>query len=240
MSLVKCPECGRDNVSDSSESCPSCGYNVKRHFDSMKENARKQKIQEELKKESDRMDELINMKIEDNAKNINLPSKRPSINIFIILSCFFFLLCFLFCLVQFKIIGDGSDCIIPLVFCIFGAVVTLYYGLEKLNKDKKMFDELNSNPNEYKRMIAKKNGISTSDMNEINHIIAKERNNLPELKKSIDETLHKNNNVLKCPKCGSTAVTTGQRGFSMWTGFLGSNKTVNRCGNCGCTFYPKN
>ena len=43
---------------------------------------------------------------------------------------------------------------------------------------------------------------------------------------------------LKCPRCGSTAVTTGQRGFSLLTGFLGSNKTVNRCGKCGHTWKP--
>lgn len=44
---------------------------------------------------------------------------------------------------------------------------------------------------------------------------------------------------IHCPRCGSTAVTTGQKGFSLFTGFLGSNKTVNRCGNCGLTWEPK-
>lgn len=38
------------------------------------------------------------------------------------------------------------------------------------------------------------------------------------------------NNILKCPKCGSTAVTTGARGFSIVTGFLGAGSTVNKCG----------
>lgn len=42
----------------------------------------------------------------------------------------------------------------------------------------------------------------------------------------------------KCPKCGSTAITSGQRGYSFFTGFLGSNKTVNRCANCGHTWKP--
>ena len=45
-------------------------------------------------------------------------------------------------------------------------------------------------------------------------------------------------NILKCPKCGSTAVTTGQRGYSLWTGFLGAGKTVNRCGSCGYKWKP--
>lgn len=56
------------------------------------------------------------------------------------------------------------------------------------------------------------------------------------------ESISKNNqksNVLRCPKCGSTAVTTGQKGFSLLTGFWGSNKTVNRCGNCGYKWKPR-
>lgn len=47
-------------------------------------------------------------------------------------------------------------------------------------------------------------------------------------------------NQIRCPKCGSTNVTTGQRGFKLTTGFLGSGKTVNRCGNCGYSWKPKN
>lgn len=28
MALIKCPECGRDNVSDSASNCPGCGYPI--------------------------------------------------------------------------------------------------------------------------------------------------------------------------------------------------------------------
>lgn len=48
----------------------------------------------------------------------------------------------------------------------------------------------------------------------------------------------KASNIPKCPKCGSTAITAGQRGFKLTTGFIGSNKTVNRCANCGHTWKP--
>jgi len=43
---------------------------------------------------------------------------------------------------------------------------------------------------------------------------------------------------IKCPKCGSTNIATGQRGYSLLTGFLGSGKTMNRCGNCGYKWTP--
>lgn len=45
-------------------------------------------------------------------------------------------------------------------------------------------------------------------------------------------------NTPTCPKCGSTAITAGQRGYTLMSGFLGSNKTVNRCANCGHTWKP--
>lgn len=43
---------------------------------------------------------------------------------------------------------------------------------------------------------------------------------------------------LKCPRCKSTQITTGKRGFSMVTGFIGSNQTVNRCAKCGYSWKP--
>ena len=44
--------------------------------------------------------------------------------------------------------------------------------------------------------------------------------------------------ALRCPNCGSTAVTTGQKGYSVLFGFAGSSRTVNRCGKCGYSWEP--
>ena len=46
-------------------------------------------------------------------------------------------------------------------------------------------------------------------------------------------------NTPRCPKCGSTAVVIGTRGYSVVTGFIGSGDTMNRCGNCGHKWKPK-
>lgn len=40
-------------------------------------------------------------------------------------------------------------------------------------------------------------------------------------------------NIPRCPKCGSTAIATTTRGYSFWTGFVGSGKPMNVCQNCG-------
>lgn len=58
-------------------------------------------------------------------------------------------------------------------------------------------------------------------------------------KEQLKETaLYRKYQPLRCPRCGSTAVTTTSRGYSLLTGFIGSNKTVNRCGKCGHTWRP--
>lgn len=41
-----------------------------------------------------------------------------------------------------------------------------------------------------------------------------------------------------CPKCGSTAIATVNRGFSIVWGFLGSGAPVNVCQACGHKFKP--
>lgn len=35
MALVKCPECGKENVSNEAEMCPNCGYNLKKYYDDL-------------------------------------------------------------------------------------------------------------------------------------------------------------------------------------------------------------
>ena len=32
MALIKCPECGKENVSDSAVSCPECGFAIKKYY----------------------------------------------------------------------------------------------------------------------------------------------------------------------------------------------------------------
>lgn len=92
--------------------------------------------------------------------------------------------------------------------------------------------------------------VVCSDCNEENIVLTKHnvqidnRNKKPILSITEDDLQRlkqkQDKNIIKCPKCGSTAITTGQRGFSMLTGFWGSSKTVNRCGNCGHVFKPQN
>lgn len=43
---------------------------------------------------------------------------------------------------------------------------------------------------------------------------------------------------VRCPKCGSTQITTGQTLKRGLFGLVYNQITVNRCANCGCTWEP--
>lgn len=61
MALIKCPECGKENVSDTAETCPECGYNIKKYVtETMKEEARqKSDIQSTTSKKSPKIGIII-------------------------------------------------------------------------------------------------------------------------------------------------------------------------------------
>lgn len=45
-------------------------------------------------------------------------------------------------------------------------------------------------------------------------------------------------NTVRCPKCGSTQITTGQTFKRALFGLIYNQITVNRCANCGYTWEP--
>lgn len=45
-------------------------------------------------------------------------------------------------------------------------------------------------------------------------------------------------NQVTCPKCGSTSITTEERGYDIMWGFLGSSSKKNLCQKCGYKWWP--
>ena len=88
---------------------------------------------------------------------------------------------------------------------------------------------------------------TSKDMNFIMAMIELKKNDIIEYQSRIsqfraqakaDGCYDKPKPKLRCPKCGSEYITTGKRGYSLLTGFIGSGKTVNRCGSCGYKWKP--
>lgn len=69
--------------------------------------------------------------------------------------------------------------------------------------------------------------------------IKKSIENIESEKSSIlDKYMCNKESTIICPKCGSNQISTGKRGFSLLSGFIGSNKTVNHCSKCGHSWTP--
>lgn len=62
---------------------------------------------------------------------------------------------------------------------------------------------------------------------------------IEEFKEQHKREIEERNKPLICPRCGSENIAIGERGFSLFSGFWGSNKTTNRCGKCGYSWQPK-
>lgn len=78
------------------------------------------------------------------------------------------------------------------------------------------------------KVVLEKHYVSVDNRGKVGIIVDKQ----PGLKQTTSD-------VIKCPKCNSTQISTGKRGFSLMTGFIGANKTVNRCARCGYSWKPK-
>lgn len=50
---------------------------------------------------------------------------------------------------------------------------------------------------------------------------------------------HISETIPRCPKCGSTSISTGARGVNWKLGLIGASKTVNRCAKCGHMWEPR-
>lgn len=58
MALVKCPECGREKVSDSAEACPDCGYPIKNYFEQLEITKEVSTNQESIKEIKSQIDDI--------------------------------------------------------------------------------------------------------------------------------------------------------------------------------------
>lgn len=62
MALIKCPECGRENVSDKAETCPCCGYPIKKYFQEVKARQQEEISQKQINESKKKFLVLIKSK----------------------------------------------------------------------------------------------------------------------------------------------------------------------------------
>ena len=220
MALIKCPECGKENVSDSAEACPDCGYGIKAHFDKIKsaeeERIRKQKQEEEKKRailaEQNRREERI--------KNVPKPVKpvfsRGMRNYLIIATIWW-----IFCITNianaewnlrlsgFMEIVFLTE-IIPLLIYIFVIHIPEWSKYKFAQKDFGAYQRL---------------------------VILKQDERIARQNAYVEAEIIRQMNAPKCPSCGSTQIekiTTMDRAISISMVGVASGKIGKqyKCRNC--------
>lgn len=80
-------------------------------------------------------------------------------------------------------------------------------------------------------------GASSSKFVELEQYKKEKMQKQAQINQTIQE--NKSKGIACCPKCGSTSIQPVQRGYSLFSGFIGSGKTMNYCMNCGHKWDPK-
>ena len=216
MALIKCPECGREKVSDSAEMCPDCGYGIKAYFEKIKSEEERQKIVEERKKEEQRVMEEKRKEEQAILDAMPVPAKpfpwQPLIGIFLVaLAILFF---------------SVSDFFAGFVASFFALIFGLggYWEYQ----DKKRIYELSLNNMEQAKREALLHERLDKKIAEVqNEKVMNAINPFREVK-----------NGVRCPMCGKTAgrkISTFNRAVSISVVGLASGKIGKqyKCSSCG-------
>lgn len=131
MALVKCPECGRENVSDSAEMCPSCGYGIKEYYARIR--ARERAIKEHEYKLS----------------SVKMPEKPKKENTLFSLAKGIFIFCGV--LTVLCLLLDAAILIvIPLMIALVGVLFYLE-GDKKYTKEMEQYNSAKADFERYKK-----------------------------------------------------------------------------------------
>lgn len=90
-----------------------------------------------------------------------------------------------------------------------------------------------------KNFLQSMNDLYNKDVIEYNLKLSQFKTNTEQQKQAtIQQHNQSQSNLPHCPKCGSTAISTVNRGFSIVTGFIGSGSPRNVCQKCGYKWKP--
>lgn len=216
MALIKCPECGREKVSDNAEACPNCGYGIKAHFEKIRKEEERLKEEEMRKKEYERLAEERERELQ--TEIAAMPAPRKPFPWIILLGIFF---------AAGAIVFFCTDSFFLGIFEGFISFILIAGGYSDY-KDKKRIYEISLHDMER----AKREAL---ELKKENQAIADEQN--VKIMNAINP-FSKTTNGLKCPMCGKNAgkkITTASRAASVATVGLASKKIGKqyKCSNCG-------
>lgn len=213
MALITCPECGKANVSDGAQACPDCGFGIKDHFLKI-EREREAAAQAERKAlEKAAKEEKEKKEREDRLEKVKMPEppKKPvaMVTCMLVIGIMWLVLAFVD---GFHLLWFGGG----LFFCIVALA-----GISSYNDEVKKYEIAQNDFRKYQELIVKEEDIKQA-------VAARET------QRKAAQALA----IPKCPKCGSTYISTVNRGYSLVWGFIGSGNAMNVCQKCGYKFKP--
>lgn len=225
MALVKCPECGRENVSDSAESCPDCGYGIKAHFEKIKREEERKERERKATEERKKAEIEAKRLKEERIKSVPKPSK-PRISIVgLVISGLIMWLAFSqintsgYARQRSMDHGNGDPVVAGVLFLIIGIGV-LCFVIWLYVKQKERYN------------------LAQTDFEEYQRTVIREKDEMAARQKAQAEAeRYRQMTAPKCPMCGSTnieKISTTSRAVSVATVGLASGKIGKqyKCKKC--------
>lgn len=215
MALIKCPECGRENVSETAQQCPNCGFGINDYFIEQKNKQIAERKAEQDRLQAKLQEEKKTEVMKQRLANVKMPQCPPK-GKYIALSIVSCVVGLLFLIAAFF---DEFD-----FFCFLVAAISFFAPF----LIHSFYNDACSDYN-----MAKKDFSAYQK-----HVILME-----DARKEVEERIANNRYreeipSVRCPKCGSTSIATVNRGYSLVWGFIGSGKPMNVCQKCGHKFKP--
>lgn len=216
MALIKCPECGKENVSDSAEMCPDCGYGIKAHFEKIKREERIKQFEEEQRKQ--REQRLQEQEREQQAIIDAMPAPKKPVPWTMFIGVYF---------VVMAIIMFCTDSIFLGLVCGIIAFILIVGGYADYQDKKKIYETSLHDMEKAKREALALERMNQAIANETNSKIMNAVNPFKEV-----------TNGVKCPMCGKNAgkkISTTNRAVSVAAVGLASGKIGKqyKCSSCG-------
>lgn len=265
MALVQCPECGKENVSSNALSCPGCGFPLREHFLSLEvgEEVPKSVVYCSISsgEESVFSDGLANGAVGKCKEGTNeYPYRVENNTLFVTRNAG----TASYIIADDYLLSTGGRCkgivedgnaisTICTVKNFMGTEDSYYFSSDgtMIEADTAFGKTLKGTYTRTGDILVYSNA-STGFRNECCLIynktlyfysyIKKERAHevLSWIGRSFATNAPRivNDDVVRCPKCGSSSIATVNRGYSLMWGFLGSGSPRNVCQKCGHKFAP--
>ncbi len=208
MALIKCPKC-RARIPDTARFCQECGCDVSRGMEIKERQQRTAEINAPTYKNSE-------------IDNTNVPMPKLSTPIVLGFASIFALIGLVFA-VQISLFS-GIISIIMFI-AVFGGCISSF---KDYNLAKKNFEEYR-----VKTLKEQKEAKDRKDAYNAQKEQEQKREAEKEAALRARRAEYSAKGLPSCPKCGSPAIATVNRGYSLVWGFIGSGKPVNVCQKCG-------